>query len=76
MSRTYHDVRYRQPLFSGNPLRSLVSGVLRTTDTLYRWQKRVEERQQLASLDQRLLRDIGLDPLDVAREIGKPFWKE
>jgi hypothetical protein len=31
-------------------------------------------RRQLAQLDDRLLRDIGLDPLETRREVAKPFW--
>lgn len=32
-------------------------------------------RQRLADLDDRLLRDIGLEREDVMRELGKPFWR-
>jgi len=33
-----------------------------------------EMRQQLARLDDRLLRDIGFDPERARREAAKPFW--
>ncbi len=36
---------------------------------------RHRERQRLATLDAHLLRDIGLDPLEVRRECTKPFWQ-
>jgi len=38
------------------------------------WQSH-RERQSLADLDPRLLRDIGVDPVSAAREIERPFWE-
>jgi uncharacterized protein YjiS (DUF1127 family) len=32
-------------------------------------------RRGLARLDDRMLKDIGLNRADVEREIGKPFWR-
>ncbi|MFK0573929.1 DUF1127 domain-containing protein [Endozoicomonas sp.] len=40
------------------------------------WQYRVEGRQNLAKMDARLLKDIGLTESDRLREISKPFWQE
>ncbi len=40
------------------------------------WAARVRVRRQLAQLDERLLRDIGISPIEVRREIIKPFWSE
>ncbi len=39
-----------------------------------RWQERARERHQLASLNDIMLRDIGLTRVDVERECQKPFW--
>ena len=39
------------------------------------WRKRNRDRNQLASLNDRLLRDIGLTRAEVDLEINKPFWK-
>ncbi|WP_119168801.1 DUF1127 domain-containing protein [Algihabitans albus] len=39
------------------------------------WQDRANQRHDLAEMDDRLLRDVGLDRLDVEREIAKPFWR-
>ncbi len=39
------------------------------------WRDRVRERHQLARLDDRALRDMGLSRCDVAGEIAKPFWR-
>ena len=40
------------------------------------WGERARARRQLAHLDDRQLRDIGLSPIDIQREILKPFWSE
>jgi uncharacterized protein YjiS (DUF1127 family) len=38
------------------------------------WQRRAHERHALMSLDQRMLRDIGVSFSDAEREARKPFW--
>ncbi len=47
----------------------------RALDLLYTWQSRASERTHLASLDDRLLRDMGLSRADVDGEVHKPFWQ-
>ena len=42
---------------------------------LREWRQRSRERAQLAVLDERMLRDIGISRGDVLREINKPFWR-
>ena len=49
--------------------------VLRMTALVASWRDRARERHQLARLDDRALRDIGLSRCDVAEEVGKPFWR-
>ena len=39
------------------------------------WIERARQRQALAGLDNRQLRDIGITRLDAARECEKPFWR-
>ena len=39
------------------------------------WIERVRQRQALATLDDHMLRDIGITRVDVARECDKPFWR-
>ncbi len=39
------------------------------------WQQRAEERAQLAAMDQRMLKDIGVSRADVAREASKAPWQ-
>ncbi len=43
--------------------------------TLTLWYERDRERRQLASLDERILRDIGVSSADAAHEASKPFWR-
>lgn len=45
-------------------------------DTVSTWNKRVRQRQDLARLDSRLLRDVGLTKELAEAEIEKPFWAE
>lgn len=44
--------------------------------TLREWRRRIRERDQLAALDDRMLRDIGLSRGDAEFLINKPFWRE
>lgn len=40
------------------------------------WRRRARSRTELAALDDRTLRDIGLSRADVWSEIDKPFWRK
>jgi uncharacterized protein YjiS (DUF1127 family) len=40
------------------------------------WYRRARSRHELAQLDARLLRDIGLDPAQALHEASKPFWRD
>lgn len=44
-------------------------------DVLWLWQQRSAERDRLLQMDDRLLKDIGLNRADADREGGKPFWQ-
>jgi uncharacterized protein YjiS (DUF1127 family) len=39
------------------------------------WRRRVRERGELARLDRRMLRDIGVAPHEADAECNKPFWR-
>jgi uncharacterized protein YjiS (DUF1127 family) len=39
------------------------------------WRRRARERRELATLDRRTIRDLGLTPSDVQFEANKPFWR-
>ena len=43
---------------------------------LREWRRRRNGRLELARLDERMLRDIGLTRVDADYEINKPFWRE
>ncbi len=43
--------------------------------TLLVWQERARQRHQLAQLDARLLKDIGLARAEAEAETAKPFWR-
>lgn len=38
--------------------------------------RRHRQRYDLAQLDDRMLRDMGISRLDVDREANKPFWRD
>jgi len=40
------------------------------------WRQRKNGRLELARLDHRMLRDIGLTRFEAEYEINKPFWRE
>ena len=63
----------RQWQASPHRLRGFLSGV---RAVLREWRQRKNARLELARLDQRILRDIGLTRGDVEYEINKPFWRE
>ena len=50
---------------------ALVAGYL----TIKRWIERTRQRRALASLDDAMLRDIGITRAEAARECEKPFWR-
>lgn len=54
---------------------ALLAAIRRVLDVLSAWRKRAAGRSMLASLDDCMLRDIGLTRADVQRELTKPFWQ-
>ena len=47
----------------------------RALGTLRLWRRRVQERDALARLTERDLRDMRISPSEVAQEVRKPFWR-
>jgi len=43
--------------------------------TLEIWPIRRDGRQELSSLDDEQLKDVGISREDVLREVSKPFWR-
>ena len=59
------------PMFGGR----FESVPVRLAGVLLTWQERAVQRYALASLDGRMLSDIGLSRADAWRETSKPFWR-
>ena len=53
----------------------LAGVVRRMIGLLLVWQDRANARHQLAQLDDRLLKDIGISRIDAHYEAAKPFWR-
>jgi uncharacterized protein YjiS (DUF1127 family) len=49
--------------------------LIRLFDALGEWQDRSAARRRLASLDSRMLSDIGIDRATADAESAKPFWQ-
>jgi uncharacterized protein YjiS (DUF1127 family) len=62
------------PRHRGRRAASDVAG--RVLATLRDWRQRAHDRAELASLDDRMLRDIGLTRADAEFLSNKPFWRE
>lgn len=43
--------------------------------TIATWITRTEDRRQLARMSDHMLNDIGLNRIEIANEINKPFWQ-
>jgi uncharacterized protein YjiS (DUF1127 family) len=65
----------RRDLVTSRFWRIIRSLLARGLDALRIWQQRSRERRDLLSLNERLLRDIGLSRTAVEREACKPFWR-
>ena len=39
------------------------------------WQSRADQRARLGTMDDHMLKDIGITRADVERERTKPFWR-
>lgn len=71
------DARSVSLIASGTGFMASLSKVaMRAVDALLTWQQRSYERAHLQSLSDHLLKDVGLNRSDVARESGKPFWRD
>ena len=59
-------------LRAGTPLPPVL---WRAAETVLLWHERVRSRRILASLDDRMLRDVGIDQATARRESAMPFWR-
>ncbi len=53
----------------------LTSALPALWETLLTWQERASQRRLLASLEDRMLKDVGISRADAEREASKPFWR-
>ena len=54
---------------------SFIGMLVRLAEVVATGRDRRRQRQALARLDDRMLRDIGLTAADVEAEMTKPFWR-
>lgn len=60
-----------RPASAPKPIWSLLADAVRFVERCLAYRR---QRQQLLGLDDRTLKDIGLNPADVLREADRPFW--
>lgn len=58
------------------PQRQRESRVVSTCKQLLRWWTLARQRQALARLDERMLKDIGISRGDAMAESARPFWDD
>lgn len=66
------------PTWSGwlrTGVRLFIDDMKRAGCAVYGLQQRYEQRRELAELDDRMLKDIGLTRAQVEKELARPFWK-
>ena len=51
------------------------SAVPRVAGLISIWRERARQRRHLQTLNDRMLRDIGLTRADILAEASKPFWR-
>jgi uncharacterized protein YjiS (DUF1127 family) len=73
IGRRYSSVPQKSRSTEWLPLTKTAFG--RAVAVLREWRQRSRERAQLATLDERMLRDIGISRGDVLSELNKPFWR-
>jgi uncharacterized protein YjiS (DUF1127 family) len=49
--------------------------VQRLVSEVREWRHRARSRRELARLDERMLKDIGVSRVEVEFEVRKPFWR-
>ena len=61
------------PVGFGRKLQRIVAAL---GEIIIGWQERAASRAHLATLDDHMLRDVGLSRADVEREVSLPFWRQ
>jgi len=63
------------PEVAHSVLAAVATSVARAAELLASWHQRAVDREHLLTLDDGMLRDIGLSRCDIETEAGKPFWR-
>ena len=74
MHHILDDLAISEALYSA--VRSIEGAAAKVSSTLKIWASRVEDRRQLAQMNDRMLADIGLSRSDIAIEVNKFFWQK
>ena len=72
-------IHWQQPQYRArrqNAVHALSDAGHHFVATMGQWRRRVRERGELAALDDRMLKDIGLTRADAEFLSNKPFWRE
>ena len=67
------DLTFHSALHAHRPRAGFVVGL---AGLLATWRRRTRERTELAQLDHRVLRDLGISASEIAYEANKPFWRD
>jgi uncharacterized protein YjiS (DUF1127 family) len=67
--------RARRPSAALKLAGALANGSLRAGETLLLWLERIRQRRALGSLNDHMLKDLGISRSDAGRETGKRFWE-
>ncbi|HVJ42524.1 MAG TPA: DUF1127 domain-containing protein [Dongiaceae bacterium] len=57
------------------PNRGIRAVAVQLVELMLDWRERRRQRRRLATMDEHMLRDIGLSTADVEHEVHKPFWR-
>jgi uncharacterized protein YjiS (DUF1127 family) len=71
-----HWYQPRRPVRRNDAVQVVSDAGRHFVSTLREWRRRSHERAELAKLDDRTLRDIGLTRADAEFLSNKPFWRE
>jgi uncharacterized protein YjiS (DUF1127 family) len=55
--------------------RRSAADVVRVVETFDLWMARVQQRRDLLALNDRMLRDVGVNRAEASAEAEKPFWR-
>lgn len=74
-----HEAITHQPLYGPAKSLHLSLGLgavwQRAFSLLGTWQRRIDDRRALSSMDPHLLKDLGIEPYQARDEAAKPFWR-